>query len=186
KQAASLRLLLESDGILPAGTAGLFVSPMQRALETAGILFGTNSDTSLNSGYAVIDEFAEIDFGDWDGMSWKEINGQAEAVYKQWLDDPVNLAPPGGETLVEFNRRVDCGLNRVFQAVGDDPSGDCQAPVVIVAHGGVIRSIICILLGLEPGKHLSFRIDCASYSMLSTYNTLDGKRGAVLSSLNKK
>ena len=38
--------------------------------------------------------------------------------------------------------------------------------VLVVSHAGPLRVLICILLGLPPEAHWSFRLDCASLSVV--------------------
>lgn len=174
EQVRSLKRRLYRDG-LRTDTAGLFVSPMRRAGETADILFGSSvEDRRLIS---VVDDFAEIDFGEWDGLSWQEITDRDSLSYTSWLDDPVSFSPPGGETLLEFNKRVMHGIENLPDDGGED--------IAITAHGGVIRSIICCLLELPPDRHLSFKMDCASYTILQMYVSPEGRTSAFLSALNR-
>jgi broad specificity phosphatase PhoE len=154
-------------------------SPMHRAVETAGLLF----DNARNAfDLTVMDEFSEIDFGEWDGLSWQEISNMADAQYRSWIDDPVALSPPGGESLTGFNRRVGKGLNAVI----DDCLKDGIEDVYIATHGGVIRSILCSVLELSADKHWSFKIDLASVSCVNIFPNSPGGRLSGIDFLNLK
>ncbi|MDC7227817.1 MAG: histidine phosphatase family protein [Spirochaetales bacterium] len=185
-RAESLRERMLCDGLLPTGNSRLLVSPMCRAAETAEIVFGEYLTTGLKR--ETVDEFAEVDFGEWDGLNWAQIKKTDEAAFDSWLENPVDISPPGGESLSAFDKRVMQGLER---ALSDAAGADCaseQKPdnsrIYITAHGGVIRSIICLLLKLPSDRHLSFQVDCASCSIVSTYRAEDGSVSAVLSKLN--
>ena len=177
KQVLQLRQRLKTRGLLPPGEALLFSSPQIRALETAEILFGdsTGGGASYKSP-EVLDEFAEMDFGDWDGMNWREISRVAPDAYRNWLDDPVGKAPPGGETMPDLICRVEKGLYTVTEA-GEGRS-------IITAHGGVIRALICSLLKLPPEAGMSFDVANASFSIIRLYISAGGERSAVLNALN--
>ncbi len=38
--------------------------------------------------------------------------------------------------------------------------------VLVVSHGGPLRVLLCLLLDLPPARHWSFRLDCASVSIV--------------------
>lgn len=148
----------------------LFSSPMRRTVETAELVFP-------GAELQMIPEFMEMDFGDWDGMSWQEITAAAGTEYKKWLSDPVHNDPPGGETLTGFNLRVAEGLERVLMRT----AGQCA---YLVLHAGVIRSILCSVIGLPAERYWSFKIDCASYSEIKIMDNDKTARTAVIEYLN--
>jgi alpha-ribazole phosphatase len=76
----------------------------------------------------------EIDFGDWEGQAWSEID---RAVLDRWAADPVGFAPPGGESGAALIARV-----RDFHAGLHE---DC----VVVSHGGPLKVLLSLLRG-EP------------------------------------
>ena len=166
EQAAVLALSLRENepGCVNGGTE-LFVSPLQRTLETAELLFPGVRPVE-------VPELMEMDFGDWDGLSWREISSCDAAGYGKWLGDPVLNSPPGGETLGEFNKRVADG----FADVLTQAKSDCSC---LVLHGGVIRSILCSILRMPAEKHWSFRIDCASYSSIKIFYDNAGYSGLI-------
>ncbi len=159
--------------------AVLFSSPLRRAVETAEILFGHEPDAAE---IEIVHDFAEIDFGRWEGLGWREISRMEESRYRQWLDKPVETSPPGGESLKDFSERVGACLEDVFKRI-DLLKADTACFVV---HAGVIRSILCLLLELPPDKHWSFEIGCASVSSLKIFGHgfSDKNRSAVVEYLN--
>lgn len=161
----------------PSESSSFFSSPMRRALETADILF---HDTEGRAVINKIDEFSEIDFGEWDGLNWKEITMKAGDGYRAWLDDPVNLCPPEGETLTAFNSRINIG----FQSVIEHSKQDRNEKIFIIAHGGVIRSILCSLLGLPAERHWSFQIDTASVSSVKLFTDPGARQSCLIEFLN--
>ncbi|HPQ51407.1 MAG: histidine phosphatase family protein [Alphaproteobacteria bacterium] len=65
----------------------------------------------------------EHEFGDWEGISWPQLQDNFSA----------GLEPPNGETKNGFAQRVRRGLYPVLEK-------DHDAPPLIVAHGGVFRA----------------------------------------------
>lgn len=127
------------------GFARVFSSPLVRASEGARIV-AVDSVPLLT-----IDEFAEVNFGLFEGLTADEIRERYPAEFAQWNDD--RLAPsytyPLGESRAAFADRVERGLERMLtlwtpcaDAEGDD--------ALLIAHRGVIRAIVRKLTRQEP------------------------------------
>lgn len=101
----------------------VYVSPLRRTAETAEILFP-------GARQAVVPDLREMDFGAFEGKSWKEMENLP--AYRIWVDGGCVDAPPGGESRPEFCRRV-CAA---FQGLLDRESAAGTDRLVIVAHGG--------------------------------------------------
>jgi alpha-ribazole phosphatase len=72
----------------------------------------------------------EVDFGQWDGLLWSQIDAAAIGA---WADDLLHHAPGGGESLHQLATRA-----RAFaQARGQDPQ-----PCLLVGHGGWINALL--------------------------------------------
>ena len=97
----------------------IYTSPLRRALQTA---------EAGGKPVVTVPEFAEISLGEWDGLTWAEIERRSPAIAERKLRDWIGVTPPGGEAWSDFERRVAAGLSRVL-------SGACDA--AIVAHVGV-------------------------------------------------
>ena len=122
--------------ISPAGAAELtaadfspetvYVSPLCRARETARILFP-------NAAQVVIDDFAEMDFGDFDGRTADEMEN--DAAYRAWVDGDCTAQCPNGESRALFCERTCAAFEGLMES--------CQAEnLVIVAHGGTLRAVM--------------------------------------------
>lgn len=104
-------------------------SPMKRCIETLKILYRN----------AVISEtfegFKEINFGDFEGKNYDYLKDLSE--YQNWLTDYEVHAPPNGENYLVFKERVMQAFNDVLIKYEDK-----GANLIIVTHGGVIRTIM--------------------------------------------
>jgi alpha-ribazole phosphatase len=80
----------------------------------------------------------EINFGTWEGLSWKEIE-QRDAVYaRRWKAKHPTLHAPDGEDFSDFEQRV---LNEVeFLS-----TKATEQNIVVVTHAGVLRTVLCSL-----------------------------------------
>ncbi len=97
-------------------------------------------------------ELREFNFGEWEGLDWKEV---AEKVKDSEIDWK-NFKFPSGESLLQFQERI----LRVYQDLIQNQKGE----IAIFAHGGVNRIILCKELGI-PLENM-FRID-QSYACLN-------------------
>lgn len=136
-------------GLISENPDRIYSSPQKRALET---VLPTAQKAGLD--VKIIDDLAEIDFGEWEGLSWKEIEDRDPESWRLWLDNPWNIRPPEGESLEDLKDRVINSLNIIMS---ENPAGK----VLIAAHGGPIRSILGHALALEPSAFWSVSIDYA-------------------------
>ncbi len=132
---------------LPENMGSVHSSPLQRCSRLAGHLFPDHSVDLYN-------ELMEIHCGEWEMKGWDEL--PKEAV-DPWMKDFVNVRIPGGESYLDLHERVTSCFNWILgikvrpdtgitagTGVGmNGPVGPGGAgPIAIVAHGGVIRSIL--------------------------------------------
>lgn len=110
----------------------LYTSPLLRTRETAAEI-----ETECNHTAVPCAEFAEINLGDWDGLSFQQIKKQFPNEYIKRGVDFANYRPPKGESFADLKQRVQSGLDKILTH---------QKPVVIVTHAGVIRIILHITL----------------------------------------
>ena len=101
-------------------------------------------------------------FGAWDGRPWATIQG-AEAFF----EDPVHVAPPGGESFAQCASRVLGGLSSELE----DP-----LPTLILAHGGPLRALLSHLLGLPLERALDLAWQPFGLSRVDLYA---GARGVL-------
>ncbi|MBL9099203.1 MAG: histidine phosphatase family protein [Alphaproteobacteria bacterium] len=118
-------------------------SPLGRARETMRIV-RRHMDLPCD-GYSVDERLAELGFGDWEGMTAREIRAAAPAEWDAFQAAPWDGAPCGGESYEQMAARLRSWV--------DELTGD----IVAVAHGAVGRALRCMNLGLPvremPGFH---------------------------------
>ena len=138
-QAAALARVLAADTV-----HALYASDLWRARETALIL-------AKPLGLPVHTEprLREMAFGHWEGLTYDEIEQRDAKTLTAWYADPLQVAPPGGETLAQVSERVQAVLTCLVSF--------CQEhTAVLVAHGGPLRVLLCLALGLPPQAHWQF------------------------------
>ncbi|MBA3742374.1 bifunctional RNase H/acid phosphatase [Sporichthya sp.] len=116
------------------GTDVIVASPLTRARQTAQAVADV-----LGLEVLIDEDLRECDFGDWDGLTFAEASAQAGVALSQWLGTP-EMAPPGGESMVQLAARVAEAQLRILSAhVGKN--------VLIVAHVGSIKMLVREALG---------------------------------------
>jgi alpha-ribazole phosphatase len=122
----------------------MYTSPLRRARETARILAEPH-DVSVQ----IIQELAEIHFGDFEGLSYEEIQVRFPEIYQQWMDQPTVVRFPNGEDFPGLQRRTLAALNSIL-------TSNIGKSVAAVAHAGVVRILLADALGI-PNSHI-FRL----------------------------
>jgi len=108
-------------------------SPLSRARQTAMII-------ARGRPIQLENDFREVDFGDWEGLTAEEIASLDPILYEDWQRGTGDFAYPGGEDRAAFRSRVERGLRRL-QARNDTEAA------IVVAHKGVVRTIAELLTG---------------------------------------
>lgn len=111
---------------LPDNIQKIYSSPLIRCKKLAEYLFPAQQIEYLN-------ELAEINCGDWELKNWNEID---PLKLNEWMADFVNVPYPGGESFIQFNKRVIDLFSRICVTF---PS------IVLITHAGVIRSILSFI-----------------------------------------
>jgi len=135
----------------------IYSSPLMRSTQTAELLAKANRLDIIND-----ERLREISFGEWEGMSYDEIKARSPGLLEKWINDPAHIPPPNGETLIELAARV-------REAVDEFKSRHVKDTVLVVTHGGVIRTLLCLSLGLDLNRHMQFESATGSLSELSFY-----------------
>ncbi len=103
----------------------------------------------------------EINFGDWEGLTYAEITAQYTGQLG-FLTDPEHYSPPRGESLAHMLQRVRAGLATIV--CSDDVS--LEGDVVIVSHGGPLRALLCSVLEIPLERQWLLRLDHGSLSAI--------------------
>ena len=113
----------------------VFTSPKIRSKQTADVLF-------KNVKQVTIDEFDEIDFGDFEGKSYHELNGNP--LYQKWIDSNGEMPFPNGDNKEEYCKNVVKGFYKALENAKKKDISD----IAIVVHGGTIMALMSTLAGM--------------------------------------
>jgi broad specificity phosphatase PhoE len=119
-------------------------SPLSRALETAQL-------AGLADEVQTRDELREWDYGDYEGLTSKEIRVERPDWYL--FDDGC----PGGETAEQVGDRVDRVIAEAREAGGD---------IALFGHGHCLRVLTARWLGFPPAQGGRFALGTATVSVL--------------------
>lgn len=141
--------------------AALYASDLVRAHETARII-------ARPHGLPVqtMPGLREISFGAWEGLTRDEIRERFPEVSSRWWSRPVETRLPDGETLAEVGARV-------MRAVGAITRRHMDEKVVVAAHGGTIRVIVAVYLGMDLNEYWRLRQDNTALSIIDVFD--DGR-----------
>jgi alpha-ribazole phosphatase len=131
---------------LPAGISVIYSSPLQRCARLAEWLFPGGR-------LALMPELMELHCGSWEMQPWDEL---PKDEIDPWMADFVNIRVPGGESYLDLHERV----SRCFAAIA---AAESEGPKAIVAHGGVLRSILSRITGtplIDSFKVFSLHYGC--------------------------
>ena len=159
QQVASLKQVLPDQQI-----DEILSSPMLRCRESVEILF---ADHPVNYD----DDLREIDFGRWEGLSFQEITKNDPELVDKWAVWSPDFCFPEGECIAHFLKRVHRAGSRIKESSNEN--------IILIAHGGVIRALLCYLLNLNPENYLLFQVKKGKYATLDLFS-----EGAVLTGFN--
>jgi alpha-ribazole phosphatase len=120
--------------------------------EEIGVVYTSDLRRAHATGMAIANAFGadcrvrsalrEINFGQWEGATWKEIEQRNGAYARRWIAEYPRLPPPDGERVFDFERRV---LDEVKFLSSKARAADYR--IAAVTHAGVLRTVLCVLHG---------------------------------------
>ena len=109
-------------------------SPLGRARSTMELVRGAMKLPPAD--YALDDRLREIGYGQWEGSTLAEMQVRDPVLFTKRQTDKWTVSPPGGESYVQVQARMQDWYNSV------------RTDTVAVAHGGTARALM-VALGLE-------------------------------------
>jgi alpha-ribazole phosphatase/probable phosphoglycerate mutase len=136
------------------GVKAVYSSALKRALGTAEPIAG-----ALGLEPQVVEGLRERHFGEWEGMTFEEIEAKYPDAFSLWAGDPLSYSPVGGESTLEVRDRVVDAVEGLIKRHEGDT-------FVIVAHGGVNRIALCHYTGLPLENIFRLEQDFACVNVL--------------------
>jgi broad specificity phosphatase PhoE len=107
---------------------------------------------------------AELHFGAWEGRTPAELMVTQSVALKLFWKNPLEYTPPEAELLTGF-------ISRVHNAWHDMMYKYAGQRVLIVAHGGVIRVLLCYIQNLPIEKLLEIEVKHGALFTISISGT---------------
>ncbi len=79
----------------------------------------------------------EISFGQWEGLTWEQIEQRDSAYSSRWIMEYPSLPAPDGEDFQDFERRV---LRKVRSL--SMKAETKRRSIAVVTHAGVLRTVL--------------------------------------------
>lgn len=107
----------------------IFSSPLQRAVETALLVFGKDARIVTDS------RLREFHFGQWEDLAFKEIAARYPELWHNWVHKRQDTPIPGAEDFTDFARRLSTFCT---DTIARHPG----QTLAVVSHGGCIRALL--------------------------------------------
>ena len=135
---------LNKEGIIQAGLISkrlereniyrIYSSSLKRSFKTAEIIARPHRMSVEPK-----EDLREINFGDWEGLSFQEIQKSYPHEFSKWQNNIMDFTTPHGESILELKGRVETAFSEILNSA-------IENNVVIVTHGGPIRVILSRIL----------------------------------------
>ena len=132
----TLKKLMPSEIARLDAAEAFIASPLLRTRETMDL-----ARTAMGLAprrYRLDPTLVELSFGDWEGLTWPEIEARDPAGAAEREADRWNFVPPNGQSYAML-----CDRLRPWLAAR---SGD----VFVASHGGVARAFLALIAGVKP------------------------------------
>lgn len=126
---------------LPAGLP-LFSSPLRRCRQLAA---------ALHPAPVLDPRLLEMDFGAWEMQPWRTLG---RAALDAWAAQPLDFAPPGGESPAQLMQRAREFLDEL------------ESDAIVVTHAGVIKALSGLLHDLPPAEWIGLSFPFGSVTVL--------------------
>jgi probable phosphomutase (TIGR03848 family) len=144
----------------------IYSSPLERAIETAEPLA-----QRLGLAIQLRPGLTDTNVGEWEGRLLKDL--RKLPLWKQVQELPSHVRFPGGESILETQKRVVREIDNICQV--HKP----KEMVAVVFHADPIKAVLAHFLGLPLDNFQKLGVAAGSLSVLRV-----GKSGAVLAALN--
>ncbi len=154
---------------LARDVAAVVTSPLSRCVRTAEIIAAELGGADVT----VVEDLIECDFGEWEGLTFAEVQDRWPTEMDAWLGS-TSVAPPGGESFETVARRTRSAMATVLRAYPGQV-------VVLVSHVSPIKLILRDALAANDAFLHRLFLDPAGVSTMDVWP--DG--GVAVRSVNE-
>ena len=139
------------DKIPLSNNSMVYSSPLKRCTKLAA-LFSKNFITD--------NRILELNFGDWELKKWNDIPSEE---IDPWMKNFVHETVPNGESYIDLNTRVSQFYDALLKTK--------QEQIIVVTHGGVIRSLLAQLTRTPLEKSFDIKVIYGQISKITINET---------------
>lgn len=147
----------------------VYTSPLERALVTARTIAAAGGFR-----LKIDDRFNNMTFGPWEGRLKHDLERESPAEWKIWITRPEDLELDGAESFDDARNRSVAALDRLIMR-------HAGKTFAIVSHRGLIKPMLCGVMGMVKPCFWKIYIDNASISVLLHSE----EQGYTLTGLNR-
>lgn len=137
--------------------SAVYSSDLIRAVETAQMISKEHSLEPI-----LVPELREINFGLWEGLTYEEIMAAWPDILSEMYAKPGSAMAPEGESFYDVQKRTRRGIDKCL-------ANHKEETIVIVSHGGTIRTALCDALDLAVEKMWSLRQDSTAINVIEYF-----------------
>jgi broad specificity phosphatase PhoE len=126
----------------------IYSSHLKRAHQTAAAVSRFH-----NLAVTIEESLRELDHGEIEGLTFAEIQATRPDFLRRWRETPADADIPGGERLIDVEKRAWDGLGRIVGRHGPEET------LVVVSHNFPILSVLCRVTGTPLNQYRSFHLD---------------------------
>lgn len=130
--------------------AAVYASPMKRVQQTVAPCLTNGLPKPVT-----LPKLHEVDFGDWTGLNYLEVQERYGVRASAWLDELAADTIPNAEKATNYRARIEPCVRQILQSHPGQR-------VAVFCHGGVIRQMLALILDLPLPKTAGFEIDYTS------------------------
>ncbi len=130
----------------------IHASPLKRAYQTADAI-----NRYHHKDIQVHTDLMEMDQGDFEGLTFKELMACEKDFLKKWISDPASVTMPNGESFIDVQDRAWRVLEGIIQN---------QETALIVSHNFTIAAILCKVRNISLSQFRSTCVDTASKTII--------------------
>ncbi|MBU6164288.1 MAG: histidine phosphatase family protein [Actinomycetales bacterium] len=129
----------------------IVISPIKRCSETISPFVSSRKNTS----YEVMEDFQEMDYGNWSGKRLKFLSLKRD--WRKVQNTPEEFTFPNGESFLDAWGRVSRGMKSLSTRYP-------KSKILVVTHGDIIKMAIAHTLGADLKSFQKIRVEPASLS----------------------
>jgi alpha-ribazole phosphatase len=137
--------------------SAVYSSDLIRAYDTAVAIAGKHGLTVQKE-----PAFREISFGEWEGLTYDSIYSGWPDIMGELYSRPDEVEIPGGESFRQLKKRAVWGIDQLMKKHPDET-------IVVVSHGGTIRTILCAALNIHLNYVWNIKQDNTAVNIIEYY-----------------